>query len=110
MRRQGTHFILILIISILVGIILPLATSSKPVDWKWFFYIMALGITLVWVVYSILLLGYVFLIEGRRNRNKLMMRKEEGPNPLHSTKELDALWEITAKRNRDPGMRNHSWN
>ena len=39
-----------------------------------------------------------------------MMRKEEGPYPLHSAKEWENLWEITAKRNRDPGTGNQSWN
>jgi hypothetical protein len=94
----------------LVGIILPLARTPRPVDWKQFFYIMAMGFTLVWFVYSIILFGYVFLVEGRRNRNKLKMKREEDPFSLNSTKELDAPWEITAKRNRDPGMGTPEWN
>lgn len=55
----------------MAGIMLPLAITSGPTDWKWFFYIMGMGFTSVWVVYSILLLGYVFLVEGKRSRNKL---------------------------------------
>jgi len=51
-----------------------------------------------------------FWWRGDETTGKLMMRKEEGPYPLHSNKEWENLWEITAKRNRDPGMGNHSWN
>jgi len=80
-RKQKHYFRLTSIISISVGIILPLAITSRPIGWKWFFYIMAMGVTLVWVGYSIILFGYVFLVEGRRNRRRLMMRKEEEPFP-----------------------------
>ena len=110
MRKQRIFFIPTLVVSVLVGIILPLAITSRPVDWKRFFYIMAMGFTLVWVVYSIILLGYVFLVEGRRNRNKLKMKKEEDPFSLHSTKEWEDLWETSVKRNKDPGMGNPEWN
>jgi hypothetical protein len=44
---------------------------------------MAMGITLVWVAYSIILFVYVFLVEGRRNRRRLMMRKEEEAFPYN---------------------------
>ena len=71
MRKQKHYFRLTLSISLLVGVILPLATTARPIDWKLFFYIMAMGFTFVWAVYSIILLGYVFLVEGRRSRNKL---------------------------------------
>jgi hypothetical protein len=40
---------------------------------------MAMGFTLVWVAYSISFFGYVFLVEGRRNRRRLMIGKEEEP-------------------------------
>jgi hypothetical protein len=50
------------------------------------------------------------LVEGRRNRRRLMMRKEEGPNPLHSIKEWGDLWETSVKRNKDPGRGNPEWN
>ena len=79
MRKQKHYFRLTLVISILVGIMLPLAITSRPVDWKWFFYIMAMVFTFVWVVYSILFFGYVFFVEAKRNRNELRMRKEEEP-------------------------------
>jgi hypothetical protein len=71
---------------------------------------MALGFTLVWAVYLIILLGYVFLVEGRQGRNKLKTRTEEDPFLLHSIQEWEALWEITAKRYKDPGMGNPDWN
>jgi hypothetical protein len=104
MRNQRNFFILTLVVSILLGIILPLALGVKdPV------YI-AISFTLVWAIYSIILLGYVFLIEGRRNRNRSKTRKEENPFGLHSIQEWEALWELTVKRTKGPGMRNQEWN
>jgi hypothetical protein len=94
----------------LVGIILPLAVISRPVDWKLFFYIAAMGFTSVWVVYSIILLGYVFLVEGRRNTNKLKMKKEEDFFSLHSTKKWKDLRKITLEGNKDQEMSNTNWN
>jgi hypothetical protein len=84
----------------LVGIILPVVITSRPTGWKWFFYIMAMGIALVSVVYSIVLFGYVFLVEGRRNRRRLMMRKEEDRFSLQTGD----------KRNRDRRLGNPEWN
>jgi hypothetical protein len=81
MDKQKGLFRLTFVVSVLFGIIFPIFMSSKPIDWKRFFTIMAMGITLVWVVYSIILLGYVFLVEGRRNRNNLKMKK--GKTPSH---------------------------
>jgi len=81
MKRQKHYFGLTLIVSILAGIIFPFAMFSKPIDWKWFFYLMVLGCSLVWAIYSLVLLGYVFLIEGRRNRNRPKIREEEDPFP-----------------------------
>jgi hypothetical protein len=78
--------------------------SSKPIDWSRFFYIMAMGITLVWFVYSIILLAYVFLIEGKRNRNKLKTRK--GRASLSPEQEWEALSRITTKRCKDLGTGN----
>ena len=61
---------------------------SKPIDWKWFFYLMVLNFSLLWAIYSLILLGYVFLVEGRKNRNKLK----------------------TSGSHKDPGMGNPHWN
>jgi hypothetical protein len=70
-RKQKHYFRLTWSISLLVGIILSFAITSGPIDWKLFFYIMAMGFTSVWVAYSIILFGYVFLVEGRRSsRNR----------------------------------------
>ena len=110
MRRQRYFFRLTLVVSVLVGIIFAIFMSLRPIDLKRFFYTMAMGFTLVWVVYSIILLAYVFLIEGRRNRNELKRGKEEGPFSLHSTKDLEALREITVKGNKDQEMSNANWN
>ena len=62
MRGQRNYFKITLLISIVVAIIFPL---------------MAMGFTFVWVICSIILLGYVFLLEGRRNRIKLIRRVVE---------------------------------
>jgi hypothetical protein len=61
---------------------------SKPIDWKWFFYLMVLNFSLLWAIYSLILLGYVFLVEGRRNRNRLKI----------------------SGSHKDPGMGNPHWN
>jgi len=55
MRGQRNYFRITLLISILAGIIFPFAMFSKPIDWKWFFYLMAIGFSLVWAIYSIIL-------------------------------------------------------
>jgi len=68
MKRQKHYFGLTSIVSIFAGIIFPLTLSSKPIDWKWFFYLMAIGFTLVWIIYSLLLFGYVFWIEGEKKQ------------------------------------------
>jgi len=62
MKRHLSYFRLTLSISLLVGIILPLAITSRPINWKSLFTLMAMGFTLVWVVYTIILLVIVFLI------------------------------------------------
>ena len=104
------HFRITLVASILAGMILPLLMTGKPIDWDWFFYLMALGFTLVWAIYSLILLGYVFLVEGRRNRNKSNTIKEEDPFPSKLIQEWEALWRITVGRHKDPGMDNPDWN
>ena len=51
--------------SVLIGIIVPVAMNSKPIDWNRALYMMALTFTFVWAVYSIILFVYAFLVEGR---------------------------------------------
>jgi hypothetical protein len=98
MREQRIFFMPTLVISVLVGIVLPLAITSRPIDWKRFSYIMAMGFTLVWVIYSIILFAYVFLYEGRHRKKESKTGKKGATFFLHSTKEWEALWEITIKR------------
>lgn len=83
---------------------------AKPIDWDRFFFIMAISFSLVWAIYSIILLGYVFLVEGKHRRNKSKTRKEEDPFPPKLIQEWEALWKITIKRYKDPRMGNHEWN
>ena len=108
MRRQGHYIKLTLVVSILVGIILPFFLLPKPIDWGWFFLVMALSFSLTWATYSIILLGYVFLVEGERNKSET--RKEEDPFPPKLIQGWEALWEITVGRHKDPGMGNPDWN
>ena len=98
------YLLLTLLISALMGIILPLTLGVKD------FTLIAITFSAVWFIYSIILLGYVFLVEGRRNRNKLEMRKEKGPFSLHSTKEWEAIWERSINGHKDPGTGNPKWN
>jgi hypothetical protein len=71
---------------------------------------MVLSFSLVWAICSLILLGYVFLVEARRNRNKSKTIKEEDPFPHHLIQEWEALWKITVGRHKDPGMGNPDWN
>jgi multimeric flavodoxin WrbA len=73
--------------------------------------LIAITFSLVWAIYSIILFGYVFLVKGRRDRNKLKTIKEEDPFPPSLIREWEALWEITIKRRKDnQGMGNSDWN
>ena len=95
---------LTLIISVLVGIMLPNILGVKDP-----LYI-AISFSSVWAIYSLILLGYVFLIEGRINRNRLKQEKRKIPFLLQLIQEWEALWEITVGRHKDPGMENPNWN
>jgi len=99
-RRQKTYSGLTLLISILLGILLPLGLGVKdPV------YI-AISFSLVWAIYFLILLGYAFLVEGRRNRNRL---NEGDPFPPKLIQEWEALWEITVKKS-DQEEKKILWN
>jgi hypothetical protein len=102
--NQKYYFGFTFVISILFGILLPLALGVKDPT------LISITFSLVWAVYSIILLGYVFLVEVRRNRNKLMTIEEEDPFPPSLIQEWEALWRITIGRHKDPGMGNHDWN
>jgi hypothetical protein len=95
------YLTLTLIISVVVGIVLPNILGVKDP-----LYI-AISFSSVWAIYSLILLGYVFLVEGRRNRNK---SKEEDPFPPELIQEWEALWEITVERYKGPRRGNPNWN
>ena len=101
MKTHKYYFRLTLLISVLMGIILPLALGVKDLTY------MAIFFSSVWAIYSLILLGYVFLVEGRRNRNK---SNEKDPFPSKLIQEWEALWKITAGKHKDPGMGNSNWN
>ena len=93
MKKQRYHFSLTLLVSILLGILLPLVLEVNDPTY------IAISFASVWVTYSLILLGYVFLVEGRRNRNRSKQQEEEDPFPPKLIQEWEALWEITIKRN-----------
>jgi hypothetical protein len=90
MKKHRYYFRTTLIISILVGISLPLTLGVKDS------ICIAISFSSVWIIYSLILLGYVFLVEGRRDRNRSKHQKED-PSLLHSMQEWEALWEITIR-------------
>jgi hypothetical protein len=94
------YLTLTLIISVVVGIVLPNILGVKDP-----LYI-AISFSSVWAIYSLILLGYVFLVEGRRNRNK---SKEEDPFPPELIQEWEALWEITVEKS-DKEEKKILWN
>jgi hypothetical protein len=101
MKKHRYYFRTILLISILVGIFLPLALGVKdPI------YI-AISFSSVWIIYSLILFGYIFLVEGRRNRNRPNLQKEDS-SLLYSMQEWEALWEITIGKN-DPDEKKLLW-
>jgi len=101
-KSLNKYFWVTLVVSILAGIILPIALGVKdPV------YI-AISFSSVWAIYSLILLGYVFLVEGRRNRNRLKTGKED-PFPPELIQEWEALWEITVKKS-DQEEKKILWN
>jgi hypothetical protein len=100
-KSLNKYFWVTLVVSILAGIILPLALGVKDLTY------MAIFFSSVWAIYSLILLGYVFLVEGRRNRNK---SKEEDPFPPKLIQEWETLWETTVKRYKDPRKGNPDWN
>jgi hypothetical protein len=95
------YFLLTLVIPVLLGIVLPLALGVKDLTY------MAIFFSSVWAIYSLILLGYVFLVEGRRNRNK---SNGVDPFPPELIREWEALWEITVERYKDPRKGNPNWN
>ena len=83
--------------------------TGKPIDWEWFFFIMALSFSLTWAIYGIILLGSIFLFV-KRNRKELKILTKGDPSFLHSIQEWEALWKITVGRHKDRGMGNPDWN
>ena len=104
-KRRKNYIRFTLLISILFGIIFPLVLGVKDATY------LAIFFSSVWVIYTLILLGYVFLVEGRRNRNILNPKKEDDPFPPELIQEWEALWQITVKRYKDPGRGNNpEWN
>jgi uncharacterized RDD family membrane protein YckC len=82
MRRQRTYFTFTLVISILVGIILPLAIGIKDPT------LIAITFSSVWFIYTVIMFITVFLIKPGlkinviRDKNPTMVRFElSDPTP-----------------------------
>ena len=101
MKIHRYYFRTTLLISILLGIALPLALGVKDPTY------IAISFSSVWGIYSLILLGNIFLVKGRRNRNRPKHHKED-PTLLHSIQEWEALWEITIGKN-DPDEKKLLW-
>jgi hypothetical protein len=74
-KREKTYLRPTLVVSVLLGIALPLALGVK--DPLYIF----ISFSSVWAIYSLILPGYVFLVEGKRDRNILNPKKEDDPFP-----------------------------
>jgi len=72
MTKQRWLFVTILVMSILVGILLPLFLGVRD------FNILGTLFTLVWFVYVVVLFLQTFLVAGRRMRKELKEDKESG--------------------------------
>lgn len=84
-----------LLVSILFGIILPLILGVKDPT------LIAIFFSLIWFIYAIALFTATFLIEGRRFKKKLEAKEKSDSFPLHDIQELQALYEITIKKNNE---------
>jgi len=74
MRSQRLYFRLTLVISILLGIILPLALGVKGPT------LLAIFFSWVWFIYAVALVIVCFFVTGRRNlkRSKEMVNEKWG--------------------------------
>jgi uncharacterized membrane protein YhaH (DUF805 family) len=103
MKALMRYFLVTLLISFLVGILLPLGLGVKDSTY------IAISFTLVWAIYSLILLGYVFLVEGRRNRDRSRTREEQDPFSPKLIQEWEVLWEVTVKKS-DQEEKKILWN
>ena len=92
------------LISVLFGIILPLILWIKDSTY------IAIFFTSIWVLCSLILLGYVFLVKGRRNRSTSEIMKEKDSFPPHLMQEWEAPWEIAAVKHKGPRVGDPNWN
>ncbi len=95
MRTQKYYFKITLLISILLGIILPCILGVKDPT------IVAISFGLIWFIYAIALFSITFLVEGRRSKAKLEGRGQSDPFTLHDIQEFQALYEITTKKDNE---------
>jgi len=94
-KTQKSYFKITLLISILLGIILPLTLGVKDPT------LIAVSFSFIWFIYAIALFTITFLIEGRRSKKRLEVNNKSNSFPLRDIQELQALYEITIKRDSE---------
>jgi ABC-type bacteriocin/lantibiotic exporter with double-glycine peptidase domain len=83
------------LVSIFFGIIFPLTMGVKDPT------LLAVFFSLIWFIYAVSLFITTFLIEGRRSKKKLYEKDKNGSFPLRDIQELQALYEITIKKDNE---------
>jgi low affinity Fe/Cu permease len=91
MKKQKEYFMLTLVISVLVGIILPLLGVKD-------FTIITITFCSVWFIYAVVFFINTFLIKGRRLKKKFDEGEKDDSFSPRDIQELQALYEITIKK------------
>lgn len=92
MGRLKEYFFITLIISVLLGILLPLVMGlNNPT-------VIALSFIFVWCISSILLFVMVFFVEGIRSRQEWKARKKGSSQPPRLIQEWEAFYETLMSR------------
>ena|GEM_PF-749968 len=95
MKTQLPYFKTTCFISLLIGIVLPLTLGMKDPT------LIAISFSLIWFIYAVALFIETFLIEGRRLKKKLEVKDKSDSFPLHDIQQLQALYEITIKKDNE---------
>ena len=94
MKSQKLYIKFTLIVSILIGIIMPLLIGIKSTK------IIAICFSFVWFIYAVIFFVSTFLINGQRAKKQL---SSEDSISLRDIQEIQSLYEITiGKENEIP--------
>jgi hypothetical protein len=92
MSRLKEYFIVTLIISVLLGILLPLVMGMENPR------VIALSFIFVWCISSVLLFVMVFFVEGIRLRQEWKARRRNLPHPPGLFQEWEAFYGTVMNR------------